>query len=290
MIGSVHVLRRPRAKGGETSGRQIGYQLSKPLRLKSKDVLLALLAALVALAALSIPASAGEGPAAQGETTQPAAPNTAPPRPQLLLIHGGSFMVDTAWFEPATRPRAITAGFEPHYLSYPLGDMPAALAAARAAAEELDERYGAENVYAYGCSAGGTLAALLSGEGLVQAAVAKAPPSDLVGWKWPLTKYGLDYFEAVQLDLAERYSLSPVRRPQERPLLIMQGRNDHVVPPAMSEAYAAKFKQVHLWLVPGGHTTEREHPYLISRAMDWLARVAAVQKTERRPFEAAIRS
>lgn len=246
------------------------------MRPKSQ-ALLALLAALAALAALSIPAAAaGKPPAPPLEADQPVTPK--PPPAQLLLIHGGSFVVDTAWFEPATRPRAIAAGFVPHYLTYPLGNLPAALAAARAAAAELRERYGAENVYAYGCSAGGTLAALLAGEGMVQAAVAKAPPSDLVGWEWPLTKYGAGYFEGIDLDLAQRYHLSPVRRPQERPLLIMQGRNDHVVPPAMSAAYAAKFRRVHLWLVPGGHTTERARPYLISRAMHWLAGVAAQQR------------
>jgi hypothetical protein len=51
----------------------------------------------------------------------------------------------------------------------------------------------------------------------------------------------------------------------------------------MNEQYAAKFDQVHLWLVAGGHTTERLRPWLIPRSMDWAARVYL------RPIEAEAR-
>lgn len=173
--------------------------------------------------------------------------------------------------------RARAAGFVPHFVSYPLDDMPAAVLSARAEARRLREKFGPERVYAYGSSAGGTLAALLSGDGLVAAAVAKAPVSDLAGWEWPLEAYGPDYYEEIDLGPAARYRLSPVRRPAKSPLLIYQGRGDRVVPPAMNEAFAAKFERVHLWTVPGGHTTERERPYLIGRAMQWLARTASLQ-------------
>ena len=135
------------------------------------------------------------------------------------------------------------AGFVPHYVDYPLGDVPAAVAMARAEAAALRERFGAEAVYAYGSSAGGTLAALLAGEGLVAAALAKAPPSDLVGWSWPLSTYGEDFYEEIGLSAEARYRLSPLRRPERRPLLLLQGRVDEVVPLTMSEAFAAKFRQ-----------------------------------------------
>jgi pimeloyl-ACP methyl ester carboxylesterase len=162
----------------------------------------------------------------------------------------------------------------PHFVTYPLDDMPAAVLTARAEAKKLREKVGVEHVFAYGSSAGGTLAALLSGEGLVSAAVAKAPVSDLVSWEWPLGAYGPDYFESVDLSLAARYRLSPLRRAAKEPLLIYQGRGDRVVPPAMNEAYAAKFGRVYLWPVPGGHTTERLRPDLIQKALQWLARTA----------------
>lgn len=196
-------------------------------------------------------------------------------RPQLLLIHGGSFLYDDPYFEPLTRPRAIAAGFVPHYVTYPLGDLPAAVERVRAEARRLRQKFGVDRVYAYGSSAGGTLAALLSGDHLVSAAVAKAPISDLTTWDWPTEKYGADYWEGLGVDLAARERLSPIRRPQLAPLLVIQGRGDHVVPPAMNETFAEAYPRVKLWLVAGGHTTERVRPFLITRAMHWLARIAA---------------
>jgi pimeloyl-ACP methyl ester carboxylesterase len=198
--------------------------------------------------------------------------------PQLILIHGGSFLYEDPSFEPLTRARAAQAGFVPHYLRYPLGDMPDAYRAARAEVIRLRARYG-DDVYAYGSSAGGTLAALLAGDGLVSAAVAKAPVSDLLDWRWPLSAYGPDYFERIGLAApAARRRLSPLRRSARRPLLILQGRADRVVPPAMSRAYSVRFKRVYLWEVPGGHHTERTRPELLSRAFDWLARVANARR------------
>jgi fermentation-respiration switch protein FrsA (DUF1100 family) len=195
--------------------------------------------------------------------------------PQLLLIHGGSFLFEDPTFEELTSAAARAAGFAPHYLRYPLGDMPAAFQAARAEAIRLRATYGSA-VYAYGTSAGGTLAALLAGDGLVSAAVAKAPPTDLLGWNWPLGAYGPDYYRQIGLGPAARRRLSPLRRPARRPLLVVQGRRDRVVPLAMNAAFAAKFKQVHLWVVRGGHHTERARPELLVRAFEWLGRVAIV--------------
>jgi pimeloyl-ACP methyl ester carboxylesterase len=196
-------------------------------------------------------------------------------RPQLLLIHGGSFLYDDPYFEPLTRPRALAAGFVPHYVTYPLGNLLAAVEKARAEARRLREKFGLSRVYAYGSSAGGTLAALLSGDGLVAAAVAKAPVSDLVTWEWPIGKYGPEYWENLGVNLADRERLSPIRRPQRSPLLVIQGRGDNIVPPSMNEEFAARYRRVRLWLVAGGHTTERVRPFLITRAMHWLQHIAS---------------
>jgi acetyl esterase/lipase len=217
-------------------------------------------------------------PAVASAQVEPAKP--AGPPPQLLLFHGGSFLFEDPSFEAATEPLAEEAGFVPHYVDYPLGDLPAALTRARAEAARLRSRYGADDVYAYGSSAGGTLAALLAGEGLVAAAVAKAPPSDLVGWTWPLSTYGADYYEQVGLSEEARYRLSPIRRPECQPLLLLQGRSDAVVPAAMSEAFAAKFRQVHLWLLAGGHRAERSRPQVVVRALGWLLRVSGTEVAE----------
>jgi acetyl esterase/lipase len=229
------------------------------------------LAVLVALVPLVWPALAR----AQIEPAEPVGP-----KPQLLLFHGGSFLFEDPSFEPLTRPLAEASGFVPHYVDYPLGDLPAAVLAARAEAARLRARFGRDDVFAYGSSAGGTLAALLSGEGLVAAAVAKAPASDLVDWTWPLGAYGQDYYEQIDLTPEARYRLSPLRRPERQPLLLLQGRSDAVVPAAMSEAFAAKFRQVSLWMLPGGHRAERSRPQVVIRALRWLLREGAAEEPE----------
>lgn len=258
---------------------------------------------LLLLVVLLVPAvsSAAEGEATPTETAVETSSETGEgageegvgglasslPRPQLLLIHGGSFLYDDPYFEPLTRARAVAAGFVPHYVTYPLGNLPAAVDRVRAEAARLRHKFGVDRVYAYGSSAGGTLTALLSGDDLVAAAVAKAPISDLATWAWPTEKYGPEYWEGLGVDLAARQRLSPYLRPQKAPLLVIQGRADHIVPPTMNEAFAARFKRVSLWLVAGGHTTERVRPFLISRAFHWLARIAARKEAATRKAETA---
>jgi len=104
--------------------------------------------------------------------------------------------------------------------------------------------------------------------------VAKAPVSDLLGWEWPLGVYGPTYFEQIQAGPSTRLRLSPLRRRAVEPLLVVQGRADRVVPLNMNSAFAAKFPRVRLWVVAGGHRAERARPFLVTRAMGWLARQA----------------
>jgi acetyl esterase/lipase len=259
--------------------------LRSPRRTAAPFLALFLAALCVALlvpgSALAAAESGGESDVGAGGAVAPAQ------RPQLLLIHGGSFLFEDENFEPLTRARAVAAGFVPHYVTYPLGNLPAAVDKVRAEARRLREKFGLDRVYAYGSSAGGTLAALLSGDDLVAAAVAKAPISDLTTWEWPLAKYGPEYWEELGVDLADRERLSPIRRLQLAPLLVIQGRGDHVVPPAMNETFAAAYPRVDLWLVAGGHTTERVRPFLITRAMHWLALIASREAAAKRPAIAA---
>jgi acetyl esterase/lipase len=231
----------------------------------------ALIAAALCLALVG-PAVAG---AATGQAKDEGGVLGPGKRPQLLLIHGGSFLFEDPEFEPLTRSAALAAGFVPHYVTYPLDNLPAAVEKVRAEARRLREKFGLDHVYAYGASAGGTLAALLSGDDLVSAAVAKAPVSDFVTWTWPLGHYGPDYYEKLGVNMAARERLSPIRRAQRAPLLLIQGRADNVVPPTMNEAFAATYSRVKLWLVAGGHLTERVRPFLVTRAMEWLGRIAA---------------
>lgn len=242
---------------------------------------LALLAALL-LALLVAPAAIAAPPAKPKASDYPP-PELSParqvgPKPHLILLHGGSFLYDDDEFEATTREAALKAGFIPHYTTYPLGNMPAAVLAVRAEARRLREKLGGTNmVYAYGSSAGGTLAALLSGDGLVGAAVAKAPVSNLVNWEWPLEQYGPLYYERVALDLPARYRLSPLRRAEKQPLLLVHGIDDQVVPISQSEQYANKFQRVYLWQVLGGHHAERSQPDVLQSALIWLADIAEGQ-------------
>lgn len=243
--------------------------------------LAALAAIAFALLALIVPATApalGVGPAIKLSEEKP----EPPPKPQLLLFHGGSFLFDNPFFEPAVVARSIAAGFEPHFIDYPLGSVPEAVENARAEARALRHEFGSAYVYAYGASAGGTLAALLAGDGLVAGAVAKAPVSDLVEWPWAVETYGPSYYEKIGLgEETARYRFSPSLRPEVKsPLLIYQGVNDQVVPATMSAAFAEKFENVHLWYVPGGHATDETRPWLVQRALSWLARIAARQERE----------
>ncbi len=257
---------------------------SKPRRLHGR--LAAAVALTIALLALTAPAGAsaaaiGIGPA---EALTPEKPEP-PPKPQLLLFHGGSFLFQNPFFEAAVVARSFAAGFEPHFIDYPLGSVPEAVTDARAAARAMRQEYGLAHLYAYGASAGGTLAALLAGDGLVSGAVAKAPVSDLVDWPWATETYGPSYFERVGLgEEAARYRYSPSLRPEVKsPLLVYQGVNDQVVPATMSAAFAEKFENVYLWYVPGGHATDETRPWLVQRALDWLARIAKRQEKESEP-------
>lgn len=238
---------------------------------------LALLASV--LLALTAASAAGAAPPKAADYPPPeiGPAHQAGPKPHLMLLHGGSFLYDDEEFEATTREMASKAGFIPHYTTYPLGNMPAAVLAVRAEAKRLREKVGPDMVYAYGSSAGGTLAALLSGDGLVAAAAAKAPVSNLVSWEWPLEHYGPLYYERVGLDLPSRYRLSPLRRAEKQPLLLVHGIDDQVVPISQSEEYANKFQQVYLWEVLGGHHAERSQPEVLERTLIWLAEIAEAQ-------------
>jgi pimeloyl-ACP methyl ester carboxylesterase len=63
-------------------------------------------------------------------------------------------------------------------------------------------------------------------------------------------------------------------RPEREPMLVIQGQSDGIVPPEMNDEFAARFPRVKLWKVAGGHTTDRVRPFLVTRAMHWLAKIA----------------
>ena len=101
-------------------------------------------------------------------------------RPKLLMIHGGGFVLSDDAEIGRACSLATEAGFDVSYVDYPLGNLPAAVAATEQAARR-EARSGLP-VYAYGESAGGTLAALLARKRLVDAAATYSQLTDLVAY------------------------------------------------------------------------------------------------------------
>ena len=172
--------RRPRAAdlrqpGLSRSARRAAVALAQPLRCAA----LARARRCLCRRARSPPAAP---PASESATAASIGPGQ---RPQLLLIHGGSFLFEDPTFEPLTRAARDRRGLRPPLRHLSARQPPGGGRQVRAEARRLREKFGVDRVYAYGASAGGTLAALLSGDDLVAAAVAKAPVSDLVTWEWP---------------------------------------------------------------------------------------------------------
>lgn len=202
------------------------------------------------------------------------------PRPtrHLILIPGGGFTFRDAGFYAAVAPMAIAAGFVPHQLEYRLFDVGGAIADARRFAVELRRRYGRANVFAYGSSAGGTLAALLASEGLVSAAVASSGLYDFRDWPWATYDRGPNYLASIgAADREARRIYSPMRHRLRCPLLALHGSWDPVVSVFQAQDYAATHPRARLRLYEAGHGLYRSRPGSVSGALRWLKRTANKQ-------------
>ena len=143
-------------------------------------------------------------------------------KPILLLIHGGGFAFDDPTRMDDAARVATARGFRPVRLEYTLWNLPRALADANRAAKRYARR---GPLFAYGESAGGTLAALVARPGRARAAVAYAPVSNLVHWlgDQPVMMRNLG---ATRADLRRG---SPALRRATRPILAMVPEHDSVV-------------------------------------------------------------
>lgn len=207
------------------------------------------------------------------------APISPPPRPtrHLILMPGGGFTFHDASFWPVVAPAAVAAGFVPHLLKYELFDIAGAVADARAFAEELGQRYGRGNVFAYGSSAGGTLAALLSAEGLVAAGAASSGLYDFRFWPWATLYRGPEYLARIGADWDARREYSPIRYRLRCPLLSLHGSWDPIVSVFQAEDYVATHPRAKLRLYPAGHGLYRTRPNSVTGAFRWLNRMANKQ-------------
>ena len=206
-------------------------------------------------------------------------PATVAPRPErhLILIPGGGFTFRDAGLWPAVAPVAEAAGFVPHLLKYRLFDIAGAVADARAFAQDLGARYGRANVFAFGSSAGGTLAALLASHGLVAGAAASSALYDFRFWPWALLDRGPEYLSSIGADWETRRAYSPMRHRLRCPLLAMHGNWDPIVSVFQAEDYVATHPRARLRVFSAGHGLYRTRPQSVTGAMRWLNRLGNKQ-------------
>ena len=207
---------------------------------------------------------------------------TAASRPLIVLVHGGFWkpLHDRTHMQPLAAALAA-AGWSVANIEYrrvpgdpdaTLGDVTAACRALRSAAVPHDGR-----VIAVGFSAGGHLAlwlAAISKDSSLCAAVGMAPVADLARAQ----ELGLgDGAVAAFLGAhsARRATLDPCRLPApRRPVSLLHGECDTVVPIKVSESYLAAHPHAQLVRVPAlGHM-----PVIDPAAAAWPLLVAELQR------------
>jgi acetyl esterase/lipase len=203
-------------------------------------------------------------------------PKTTPQR-HLIVIPGGGFTFLDKNFWPTIAPKAAAAGFTPHLLEYRLYDLEGAVADARAMARSLANRYGRDNVYAYGSSAGGTLAILLAANAQVAGSVVSSGLYDLRYWPWATVNRGPEYLASIGADREVRRRVSPMRHRLRCPALLLHGSWDPIVPVTQAEDFEALRPRARLRTYPAGHGLYKARPASVSFAINWLARTAAKQ-------------
>ena len=243
--------------------------------------LLALIAACASIAAIGAGVSLSDGgddepaPAASGTRENPST-TTRPGRPILLLFHSGGFVFgDTSYIAEAVTI-ASRVGFQPVAIEYPLGDLPAAV---RAADDEA-RRYGRDGreVYAYGESAGGTLAALLSEHDLVEAAATYSQVTNVTQFV-NHTPDPAFYQVAIAATDRQMHDLSPAFGQAVAPVLALVPTFDSPYLNRSTLAWSKRESLVRTRRVEGGHLADGEpavYEANAERALGWLARRADV--------------
>jgi len=222
---------------------------------------------LAVLLGMTIAAAFGASPAAAD----------VPPKPVLLLIHGGGFFAgDPGYMDYAAAIAAQQGEFATLQPSYPLDDLPAAFVQMRDLALSL--RRQGRRVFAYGDSAGAAIAAWLASRGYVRAAAAKSPPTALRAWASPFAReYRTDpasdphSWRHLRTSEEDLRTYSSARRPSLRPLLIFQSCEDRIVPCAMNIGFAERDPRVSLVRIWGAHADPEAKAWAFRHGLAWLA-------------------
>lgn len=231
------------------------------LRIRTALPCACALAALVLAAAAPAPSHGADGDA---------------PRPVLLILPGGGFFfdVDSMPF-PARVARRL--GFRPRFVDYPEHDLPGAVAFTRRAA--LRAGRGGREVYAYGESAGGTLAALLAQGRLVRAASTYCPIADLRALvdDHPEGELYQTLISATDRDL-QRFS--PLRHNSEGPIRALAAAGDARFINRAIASWDRADRDVSSVSVPGPHLLDPYAPEVyrgnVRLGLAWVARKAGL--------------
>lgn len=172
-------------------------------------------------------------------------------RPVVLLFHPGGFLLGTPQSMDPAAEVARANGLHPVEVDYPLGSPSRALRYSIEQAELWGE--GGRTVYAYGASAGGSLAADLAERGLVSRSSVQAPVADIPKyfddggmWKW--------FPDSRQ----EAWEASPAAHPSLMPIHAWVPREDYPSLLPLTLAWIDADPLVTGTEIPGRHL---EQPY-----------------------------
>ncbi len=187
------------------------------------------------------------------------------------MLTGGGFIFDGAFGMPGVTERAVRAGFEPHIINYPEFDLPGAVVAAETAAKAL--RADRRVVYAYGESAGGTLAARLVQSNLVAAAATYSPVANLRRFADHLPQPDF-YMALIHADRELLVHQSPGLRDSDRPILALRPVDDARFMTDATRKWDERDPEVRSVAVPGAHLGDPDRPRVyrrnFGRAISWI--------------------
>jgi hypothetical protein len=192
-------------------------------------------------------------------------------RPVLLMFHGGGFIGGSPDQLDVAAAVARDAGFETVQVDYALGDSVQALRDAKRIARHRGRRH---RVFAYGESAGGTLACRLAELKLAAAANCMSPVADIVAWGRSVQP-DPELRRGLLGTLKQRRYVGLVGHPAKRPVEAEVGEEDFPDIVDGIRRWTEADPRVRLVTVPGGHVGSDSHYEAnMTRAVAWLARRA----------------
>lgn len=201
-------------------------------------------------------AAAGPEAMASGHAEKPAV---------ALMFHPGGFIFNDNPKMPEAVKAARDEGFRPISVQYTLWNLPRAVKDAVRAAKEQRSR--GRTVFAYGDSAGGTLACLLAQRGLAQGAAVQAPVSNIPKFLKLLPPGAADLMQVTDVEAQLRFS--PSKHSTRSPILAFAAVDDDLS--AATTSWARRDPLVKARSIPGTHLDSSFYGPTLERAIGWLA-------------------